>query len=101
MVSKNILREAYRGILPDEIVDRRKIPMGEGAGIGDNGPRGPFYNFAATAITDAEQLALQEQFPEFRLVTREEAFYFRIFLEQFGALSLATKRPKTNLVATR
>jgi asparagine synthase (glutamine-hydrolysing) len=100
VVGKHILREAYRGILPDHIVDRRKVPMGEGAGIGDNGPKGPFHEFTESQVSLGDLRAMQERFPAFNLSTREEAYYFGLYQSKFGPLPMAAERPRTNLLPT-
>jgi len=100
IVGKHILREAYRGILPDHIVDRRKVPMGEGAGIGDNGPKGPFHEFTEARVSPEDLRITQERFPEFKITTREEAYYFELYRSKFGCLPMAADRPRTNIIAT-
>jgi asparagine synthase (glutamine-hydrolysing) len=100
-IGKYVLRESYRGLLPDAIVDRRKVPMGEGAGVGDNGPKGPFFTKAAEIIGSESLAYYQKKYPKFDLKNKEEAWYFRTFLDKFGELSLATERPHTNVMATQ
>jgi asparagine synthase (glutamine-hydrolysing) len=100
-IGKHILREAYRGLLPDDIVERRKVPMGEGAGVGDNGPKGPFFTKAEEIIANDSLTYFQEKYPKFDLKNKEEAWYFRTFLDKFGELALATERPHTNVMATQ
>jgi asparagine synthase (glutamine-hydrolysing) len=99
--SKYILRQAYSGDLPEEIVWRRKVPMGEGAGVGDNGARGPFYEYTKTVITHEALEDIQQRYPEFEIKTPEEAYYFTIFTGRFGPLELARHRPLTNLKETK
>lgn len=101
VIGKHILREAYRGVLPDELVDRRKVPMGEGAGVGDNGPHGPFHTFCEERVSENALRETQTSFPQFNIRTREEAYYFNLFKDQFGALILAAERPRTNILGTR
>ena len=100
VIPKYILREAYRGLLPDFIVDRRKIPMGEGAGIGDNRPQGPFYEYANSVITDDNLSALAKKYHAFNIRNKEEAHYFSLFVQRFGALALSQSRPMTNMLKT-
>jgi asparagine synthase (glutamine-hydrolysing) len=100
VTGKHILREAYRGLLPDEIVDRRKVPMGEGAGVGDNRPAGAFYEEGLRRIPSVELAKIQVAFPSFNIKTQEEAYYFSIFKQIFGALPLAADRPRTNALPT-
>jgi asparagine synthase (glutamine-hydrolysing) len=98
--SKYILRQAYSDVLPEKIVWRRKVPMGEGAGVGDNGKRGPFFRYTQTAMTNEEFSAIRRRHPEFDIKTREEAYYFTIFEDRFGALNLARRRPLSNVEKT-
>lgn len=99
--AKRVLREAYRGLLPDSIVERRKIVLSEGAGVGDNGPHGPFYELGAREISEAAFEDLRRANPEFDLQSREEAYYFSIFRSLYGPLPLATERPRVNRLPTR
>jgi asparagine synthase (glutamine-hydrolysing) len=99
--AKWVLREAYRGLLPDGIVGRRKIVLSEGAGVGDNGPRGPFFEFGARKIDEADFEDLKRSHPEFRLQSKEEAYYFSIFRSLYGPLPLAAERPRVNRLPTR
>ena len=101
VTGKHILREAYRGRLPDEIVDRRKIPMGEGSGIGDNRPTsGLFDDHVGRQLPDEVYSHLVAAHPQFKLKTKEDAYYFSLFHRKFGDLPLAEERPATNVMAT-
>jgi asparagine synthase (glutamine-hydrolysing) len=100
IVGKYVLREAYRGLLPQRIVDRRKVPMGEGAGVGDNRPMGPFHEFCEAALSDDRFAAIRQEFPEFHLRNKEEAYYFDLFHRRYGRLALAGMRPYTNVAKT-
>lgn len=100
-IAKWILREAYRGFLPNEIVDRPKLVLSEGAGVGDNSPSGPFFEHANKLVTDDDFSRLQAGFPQFDIQTKEEAYYFQIFQSLYGPLSLATERPRVNCQPTR
>jgi asparagine synthetase B (glutamine-hydrolysing) len=99
--AKWVLREAYRGLLPDHIVGRRKIVLSEGAGVGDNGPRGPFFEFGTRKICDADFEDLKHAYPQFMLQSKEEAYYFSVFRSLYGPLPLATERPQVNCLPTR
>lgn len=99
-VGKYVLREAYRGVLPDHIVDRRKVPMGEGAGVGDNRPIGAFHAHAQELISDFAFRRCVEEFSSFDLKSKEDVEYFEIFRDTFGSLSLAENRPMTNSLKT-
>jgi asparagine synthase (glutamine-hydrolysing) len=99
-VGKYVLREAYRNLLPDHIVDRRKVPMGEGAGVGDNRPIGAFYEHARDCVPDRVFESCVNEYQEFGLNNKEEVEYFLIFKETFGPLGLASNRPMTNNLKT-
>lgn len=102
VISKYLLREAYRGLLPDAIVDRRKVPMGEGAGVGDNRPEGIFFDYASGLVDEEELSEMQKKFPQLQIQSREEAYYFSIYKSRFlKALELASQRPMTNCLQTR
>ncbi|MCA9620291.1 MAG: hypothetical protein KC731_14815 [Myxococcales bacterium] len=80
LVEKHILREAFTGLLPDEILWREKMPFDQGSG-----GRGIIERVDAT-ITDDELSAAQQEFPEARIQSKEMLFYFRIWREHFGDL---------------
>jgi asparagine synthase (glutamine-hydrolysing) len=101
VIAKHVLREAFRGRLPDYIVDRPKIPMGEGAGMGDNRQVGPFFAHSQTVVSDAKFQQVANDFPQFGIRTKEEALYFSDFHETYGSLSLATDRPRTNVLRSQ
>ena len=96
ILNKRVLREAYRGILPDWLIDRDKAVLSLGAGFGSNGPEGPFYRHALERMDEAGFEELKTEFPEFALRNREEAYYFSLFLRRFGNLPLARNRPLVN-----
>lgn len=100
-IAKWILREAYRGLLPNEIVDRPKMVLTEGAGVGDNSPRGQFFEHASGQLSDGEFRMLQSKNPDFHLRNKEEAYYFLLFHSHFGELRLAMDRPEVNTHPTR
>lgn len=99
-IAKWILREAYREVLPAEIADRPKLILSEGAGVGDNGPHGPFFEHANRLLADDEFTKMCQENPEFQLRTKEEAFYFRLFRNLYGPLPLAANRPRVNVQPT-
>lgn len=102
VISKYILREAYKGLLPDVIVNRRKVPMGEGAGVGDNRPEGIFFEHAGGRVDDEELRGRQKKFPQLQIQNREEAYYFSLYKSRFSkALELACQRPMTNILKTK
>ncbi len=96
VVDKRVLREAYRGILPDWVVDRTKTVLSLGAGFGSNGPEGMFYLNGQNRVSETEFESLRAEYPEFNLRNREESYYFKIFQKEFGELGLAKQRPVVN-----
>jgi asparagine synthase (glutamine-hydrolysing) len=77
---KRLLRQAFTGWLPDELLWREKAQFGDGSG-------------AASVLTDAvEQLVSEAEFREQAdqldppLRTREELAYFRIWSEHLGGV---------------
>jgi asparagine synthase (glutamine-hydrolysing) len=83
---KRLLREAFQGWLPDELLWREKEQFGDGSG-------------AASVLTDTveagisgEELARERHALDPPLRTREELAYFRIFSEH-----LAGVRPESTL----
>jgi asparagine synthase (glutamine-hydrolysing) len=72
---KRILRQAYQGWLPDELLWRKKAQFGEGSGAIDVLPR----KMAQTV--SEEEFERERRAVEPPLRTREEAAYYRIFAE--------------------
>lgn len=94
--NKRVLREAYRGVLPDWLVDRDKVVLSLGAGFGSNGPEGLFYQHGHAEMSESHFQALRARYPEFGLRNREEGYYFSIYCERFGPLALGRHRPLVN-----
>ena len=97
--NKIVLREAYRGLLPDWIVDREKVVLSLGAGYGSNGPEGIFYDHALKMMSEEEFEKLRNKYPDYSLKNREEAYYFTLFITRFGELDIAKARPLVNATA--
>jgi asparagine synthase (glutamine-hydrolysing) len=100
-VSKAILRKAYQGDLPDEIVWRRKVPLGEGAGIGDNRSEGPFHDFVHRVCDPSLLKKMQAEQPAWQLRNLEDCYYAEILREYLGSVEMWPIRPRTNVKATR
>ncbi len=78
-VEKWILREAVADVLPAPIVNRPKAKFWEGAGVEDI-----LAQQAEQIISDAD-FAGERRLPNgWRLNTKEELLYYRIFREHFG-----------------
>ena len=81
-VEKWILREAARGLLPVEVVDRPKAKFWEGSGVADR-----MAVHAGRQISDRD-FERERILPNgWKLNTKEELFYYRIFRERFGLLN--------------
>ena len=83
-ITKWILREAFRGVLPKEIIDREKVPFPVGVGA----PRKEFEKdiYRATAeknLSDQDLVTLQSAHPEYKLEAKDEAYYFSIYKKYF------------------
>lgn len=98
--NKIVLREAYRGLLPDWVVEREKVVFSLGAGFGSNGPEGIFYEHGKNMVNMDELEQLSQSFPDYSLKNCEEAFYFKHFLSYFGELNIAKERPLVNATAS-
>jgi asparagine synthase (glutamine-hydrolysing) len=82
--TKWILREAFRGELPEEIIAREKVPFPVGAGA----PRKEFEEdvYRKTAEKHLSYKSFRElraRYPEYKLETKEEAYYFSIYKAHF------------------
>jgi asparagine synthase (glutamine-hydrolysing) len=91
-ITKKPLREAYRGILPDYIVDRIKSVFSEGAGYDTNGHHGPFWDYTSKLISAEEVAELQKGYPQCLLTTHEEAYYFKLYLKYFDVEQVRPQR---------
>jgi asparagine synthase (glutamine-hydrolysing) len=78
-LEKYVLRKAMEDRLPDYICWREKVVLSEGAGYNGNQPGGLFEELASAKISDGQLAAIQDEFHEWNIHTKEEAFYFGIF----------------------
>jgi asparagine synthase (glutamine-hydrolysing) len=79
-VEKELLRNAFEGHLPLDIINRPKKKFSEGAGSIDM-----VANFANEKFTDKEFVETKKQHPKAKLRSKEELYYFKIFQEWFGS----------------
>jgi len=80
--NKLLLRNALKGILPEWQRTRPKIVLSEGAGLrGVDPEQGMFSDLANAVLSKRESLDLIRSFPEWKLGSYEEAFYFKLFHE--------------------
>jgi len=75
---KQLLRAAFDGWLPDELLWRDKAQFGEGSG------GGPALEAHFGGLVGEEELAAERDAVDPPLRTREELAYFRIFQERVG-----------------
>ena len=78
-VEKALLRNAFEGCLPLDIVNRPKQKFSDGAGSMEM-----LSEFANKRISDSELIQAQEKYKEAKLRSKEELYYFRIFQGWFG-----------------
>ncbi len=77
-IEKWIFRKAYEGHLPKQITWRLKQEFSQGSGAA-----GVLPLHFEKEVSNAEFLSMQKKFPIIR--SKEEMFYFKIFIEHFGA----------------
>jgi asparagine synthase (glutamine-hydrolysing) len=82
---KWLLREACRGLLPDGILQRKKMKFSEGAGSA-----GVAAALAARSVSREEFERHREVEPGLVLRSAEELYYYRIWREQAGKLARAS-----------
>lgn len=95
-VTKFLLRQAYKDILPDYITTREKAVLSYGAGFSGNGEEGPFFNHAEKVISTNEFKEFKQQNSDYQISNKEEMLYFKMFKHNFGEQLIATKRPTVN-----
>ncbi|MBU0987362.1 MAG: asparagine synthetase B, partial [Proteobacteria bacterium] len=77
-IEKWIFRKAFENVLPKEIVWRLKQEFSQGSGSANVLPA-----YFEEIITDKELLEAQRSFPIVR--SKEELYYFNIFVAHFGS----------------
>lgn len=77
---KWLLREACRGLLPEEVLRRKKMKFSEGAGSA-----GVAADLAARTVTREEFERCREVEPGLVLRSPEELYYYRIWRDRLGA----------------
>jgi asparagine synthase (glutamine-hydrolysing) len=81
-LNKISLRRSYRGMLPDEVVQRQKKRFSDGAGSIE-----VMKSIAEREITDTEFEKETRHLPKGRIRNKEELMYYRIFRKHFGSHS--------------
>jgi asparagine synthase (glutamine-hydrolysing) len=82
LTEKWILRRAMDGALPESVLNRSKAKFWEGAGVGEQ-----LAAYADEHIPDAEFLREHILPNGWKLASKEELLYYRIFREHFGDLA--------------
>ena len=77
-IEKWILREAFDGMLPDDILWREKEPFDQGSGAR------AIIDHVNDQVSDSELAEAQERWPEANIVSKEMLFYYRIWMDHFG-----------------
>jgi asparagine synthase (glutamine-hydrolysing) len=79
-MEKHLLREAFRGLIPDRVLWRQKEQFSDGVGYGwiDS-----LKEHAANAVSDAQMESARFRFPYNTPPTREAYFYRDLFHRHF------------------
>lgn len=80
-IEKWVLRKTIEGLIPDSILWRPKTKFWQGTGLKEL-----LGDHAAREISDSDFLRERKLPNGWRINTKEELFYYRIFKEQFGEL---------------
>ncbi|MBS0218988.1 MAG: asparagine synthase B [Proteobacteria bacterium] len=95
-IEKSVLREAFEGYLPKEILWRQKEQFSDGVGYGwIDGLKA----HAEAHVSDAELAAVGQRFPINAPQTKEAYFYRRIFEDQFPGEACANTVPGGKSIA--
>lgn len=95
-IEKKILREAFAGMLPDEILWRQKEQFSDGVGYGWIDA---LRDYAEKEVSDEKFAAREERFPVNTPLTKESYLYREIFEELFRLPSAVTTVPYGRSVA--
>ncbi|HXV62101.1 MAG TPA: asparagine synthase-related protein [Vicinamibacteria bacterium] len=79
-IEKWILREAFDGIIPSEILWREKLPFDQGSGAR------ALIAYAESQVSDDELREARERWPDAGIVSKEMLFYYNIWREHFGEM---------------
>jgi asparagine synthase (glutamine-hydrolysing) len=92
-VTKFILREAFKDILPEYIYDRPKMTLLEGAGTGNvEKEDGILFEYAVKKMSNEEFHKITESRPEFNLQNKEEAYCFKLFFPFYSKAKFSVNR---------
>jgi asparagine synthase (glutamine-hydrolysing) len=81
-IEKWILSKAIEDMLPQDVLQRRKVYMAQGAGLSKQ-----FANQAEKEVSDHDFNNMRALPNGWTLATKEEAWFYRIFKERFGAFN--------------
>jgi asparagine synthase (glutamine-hydrolysing) len=95
-IEKQVLREAFRGLLPDEILWRQKEQFSDGVGYSwiDS-----LREMAAREVSDADLERAAERFPIHPPTTHEGYYYRRLFARHFPGAAEAACVPGGKSIA--
>lgn len=95
-MEKNILREAFKGYLPDEILWRQKEQFSDGVGYSwiDS-----LKELTESHVTDDQMKNAQYRYPHNTPLTKEAYYYREIFAQHFPSQSAAETVPGGKSVA--
>ena len=95
-MEKHVLRKAFEGYLPDEILWRQKEQFSDGVGYGwIDGLR----DHAAAHVSDANMAGAAERFPRNTPLTKEAYYYRTIFEQHFPSDAAASMVPEGKSIA--
>jgi len=95
-MEKYILRKAFEGLLPDEILWRQKEQFSDGVGYGWINS---LKELTSTSVTDEQMTQAKYRFPVHTPRSKEEYFYRSIFSEHFPSDTAAACVPSVPSVA--
>ena len=82
-MEKWLLRKAFAGYLPDEVLWRTKMEFADGCGSAQL-----IADFAQSEISDAEFDEARRKFEQIGISSKEELYYFKIFRSLFSTQGL-------------
>lgn len=95
-MEKHILREAFAGWLPDEVLWRQKEQFSDGVGYGWIDA---LRNLAAQRVSDRDMAAASDRFPIHPPATKEAYLYRELFEQHFPSASEASTVPGGKSIA--
>ena len=95
-ITKFILREAFKDILPSYIYSRQKMTLMHGSGADRvNRKIGLFYDNATSLISDITFFEIQNKYKNFKIEDKETAYYFNIFKDYYLNVPCSARRTIT------